>query len=101
MHGCIEELGLVKKSVIATQSREKLFLHLVAGMERRIIMMLMIMMCPVEAWKNEKSIIFKKTSEVIITRSKWFRDGIIAVQTKKGGNSYSRKSPGCVIWYSV
>ena len=34
-------------------------------------MMLMIMMGPVEAWKNEKNIIFKKTSEVIITRSKW------------------------------
>ena len=33
--------------------------------------MLMIMMCPVEAWKNEKNTIFKKTSEVIITRSKW------------------------------
>ena len=33
--------------------------------------MLMIMMCTVEAWKNEKNIIFKKTSEVIITRSKW------------------------------
>ena len=61
----------MKKSVIATHSWEKLFLHLVAGMERRIIMMLMIMMCPVEAWKNEKNIIFKKTSEVVITRSKW------------------------------
>ena len=34
-------------------------------------MMLMIMMCPVEAWKNEKNTIFKKTSEVIIARSKW------------------------------
>ena len=33
--------------------------------------MLMIMMCPVEAWKNEKNSIFEKTSEVIITRSKW------------------------------
>ena len=71
MHGCIEELGLMKKSVIATHSREKLFLHIVAGMERRIIIMLMIMMCTVGAWKNEKNIMFKKTSEVIITRSKW------------------------------
>ena len=33
--------------------------------------MLMIMMCTVGAWKNEKNIIFKKTSEVIITRLKW------------------------------
>ena len=34
-------------------------------------MMLMIMMCTVGAWKNEKNIIFKKTSEVIMARSKW------------------------------
>ena len=33
--------------------------------------MLIIMMCPVEPWKNERNTIFKKTSEVIITRSKW------------------------------
>ena len=48
-----------------------MFLHLIAGMERKIVVMLMIMMCPVEAWKNEKNTIFKKTSEVIITRLKW------------------------------
>ena len=52
-------------------TENKLFLHLVAGMDRRTLVILMIMTCTVDAWKNEKNTIIKKTSEVIITRSKW------------------------------
>lgn len=51
--------------------KNELFLHLVAGMDRRILLMIVIAICSANAWRNEQNTIFKKVSEVIITRSKW------------------------------
>ena len=55
MHGCIEELGFNEEKVLLLRIAERNYSCIsLQEWERRIIMMLMIMMCPVEAWKNEK-----------------------------------------------
>ena len=64
-------------------AENELFLHLIEGMDRRILVMLMIMMCTVGAWKNEKNTIFKKISEVIITRSKWLITMVVDLKPYK------------------
>ena len=42
-----------------------------AGMEPRVLVAVLVLMCMVESWKRRHNGIFKKTGEVTVTRSKW------------------------------
>ena len=75
--------GWLREILLLFIAENKLFLHLIAGMDQRILVMLMIMMCTVGAWKNEKNTIFKKISEVIITRSKWLITMVVDLKSYK------------------
>ena len=57
--------------MLISTTKSNLFLHLIAGMDRRILLMLMFVVCTADAWGNKKNTIFKKITKVIITRSKW------------------------------